>query len=57
MLVTFLEGVMGMHSSSCSIDKLVVIERLRSCSKDLESAFGDEFLGLVLFGSWAHGEG
>ena len=57
MLVTFLKGVMDMHSSSCSIDKLVVIERLRSCSKDLESAFGDEFLGLVLFGSWAHGEG
>jgi predicted nucleotidyltransferase len=47
---------MNMHSGSCNIDKLVVIESLRSCSKDLESAFGDEFLGLVLFGSWARGE-
>ncbi len=29
---------------------------LRAACKDLETEFGNEFLGLMLFGSWARGE-
>mgnify|MGYP001770716309 CR=1 FL=1 len=33
-----------------------LIHLLKEACRDLESAFGDEFLGLMLFGSWARGE-
>jgi hypothetical protein len=33
-----------------------IVERLRKCASELEKMLGDEFLGLVLFGSWARGE-
>jgi predicted nucleotidyltransferase len=32
-----------------------VILRLRERCRALEEVFGDEFVGLVLFGSWARG--
>jgi UTP:GlnB (protein PII) uridylyltransferase len=33
-----------------------IIQRLSVCACDLEKLLGDEFLGLMLFGSWARGE-
>ena len=33
-----------------------VVKRLTVCTCDLERFLGDEFLGLMLFGSWARGE-
>jgi predicted nucleotidyltransferase len=33
-----------------------IVQRLRECAVELEKTLGDEFLGLVLFGSWARGE-
>ncbi len=33
-----------------------LIHLLKEACRDLQSAFGDEFLGLMLFGSWARGE-
>ncbi|GAB6947744.1 hypothetical protein JCM16161A_18740 [Vulcanisaeta sp. JCM 16161] len=33
-----------------------LINLLSMACRDLESEFGDEFLGLMLFGSWARGE-
>ncbi|WP_216086139.1 nucleotidyltransferase family protein [Vulcanisaeta distributa] len=33
-----------------------LINLLRMACRDLEGEFGDEFLGLMLFGSWARGE-
>jgi len=38
------------------VDRESIIRRLGECVKDIEELLGDEFLGLILFGSWARGE-
>jgi predicted nucleotidyltransferase len=35
----------------------VIVEGLKRCCYLLEELLNDEFLGLILFGSWARGEG
>lgn len=34
----------------------LIIQKLKECTSDLERLLGEEFLGLVLFGSWARDE-
>ena len=34
-----------------------VVDRVRKCTEKLREVLGGELLGLVLFGSWARGEG
>lgn len=39
-----------------SINKDIIIEALKRSSKKLADTFGDEFVGMILFGSWAREE-
>jgi len=34
----------------------LIIQKLKECTSDLERLLGEEFLGLMLFGSWARDE-
>ncbi|MGQ9513822.1 MAG: nucleotidyltransferase family protein [Thermoproteota archaeon] len=38
------------------MNKNIVIETLRNTSHKLADSFKDEFVGMILFGSWARGE-
>lgn len=38
-----------------NIDLEWVVKALKASSKELSKLLGDEFLGMILFGSWARG--